>query len=82
MNNLPQVITVIASVVVIAISSWALIYFSIRFYLRYQIRSQLGDMPSAEEIAKLYDRNNAIVEYRNFDGLNHSPTVLESPDKY
>lgn len=47
---------------------WGLIYIWGRIAVHFYIRSKLGDMPSAEEISKLYEENNAIIEYRK-----HSP---------
>jgi hypothetical protein len=64
MNNL-QTIIAIAAGLSLPVSAWAILYFLGRIISHYRIRSQLGDMPSAEEIRQLYDRNNAIIQYKH-----------------
>lgn len=62
MNNLETIVTIVfmlGSVVLIFVG----IYAAIRIALHYYIRSQLGDMPSAEEIAELYRQNNMQIRY-------------------
>lgn len=75
-----ELVIVILSVAVIALSLWAIMYFGGKIVLRLWIRDELGDMPSAEEISALYESNNRIIEYLDWDGLNHSPTVTISPE--
>lgn len=73
----------IFSVIVIAVSSWFLLYLAARFALFFLLRAQLGDMPSAEEVAELYDRSggvNAWLLGLFFGDRNHSPTVTECPE--
>jgi hypothetical protein len=60
MNNLVQII-VIAAWLVVPVSIWAIVYFVACIIVQGQIRRNLGDMPSAEEIEKLYQRNNVII---------------------
>jgi hypothetical protein len=64
MNNLPIIIAIAAGLS-LPVSLWAIIYFGMRIIVRWYIRRHLGDMPSAEEIHQLYERNNAIIEYRD-----------------
>lgn len=64
MNNL-QLIIVIGAVLSLPVSIWAIIYFLARIIIHRRIRSDLGDMPSADEISAHYERNNAIVQYRD-----------------
>lgn len=64
MNNL-QIIIVILAGLSIPVSTWGIIYFLARIIIHHRIRSQLGDMPTREEISKLYEHNNAIIQYRN-----------------
>jgi hypothetical protein len=71
MDNL-QTIIVIAAVLVIVISLWAIFYFGSRIITRARIRRDLGDMPSAEELSEWYRQNNDIIRYRE-----HSPTREE-----
>lgn len=52
-------ILVLLSVVVIGISTWGFIYFAGRIYTAWKIRRDLGDMPSADEIAEHYKQINA-----------------------
>jgi hypothetical protein len=68
MFNLASILVVV-SVIVIGISTWGIMYLAGKFITHYYIKKHLGDMPSAEEISKLYEENNAIIEYRR-----HSPT--------
>ncbi len=69
-----ELVVSILSVIVIAVSLWGLVYFSIKIAVSFWIRRELGDMPSVEEISALYESNNRIIEYLDWDGLNHSPT--------
>jgi hypothetical protein len=64
MNNLIATIAWLC----IPVSIWAIIYFTARIVTHSRIRKELGDMPSADEIHAMYERNNAIIEYRE-----HSP---------
>ncbi len=64
----------ILSVIVIAVSLWAIFYFGGRVVLRLWVRGQLGDMPSEKEISALYESNNRVIEYLDWNGLDHSPT--------
>ena len=68
MNNLSQII-VIAAWLAVPLSIWGIIYFVGRIFVHFHIRKNLGDMPSAEEIHALYEKNNAIIQYKQ-----HSPT--------
>ena len=63
MNNL-QLIIVIAAGLSVPVSIWGISFFLGRLITHYRVRSELGDMPSAEEIEKHYQLNNAIIEYR------------------
>jgi hypothetical protein len=63
MNNLTQIV-IVAAWLIIPISIWGIIYYVARIAVWWHIRHNLGDMPSAEEIQKLYEQNNAIIEYR------------------
>jgi hypothetical protein len=60
MNNLQQII-VIAACLAIPVSIWAIVYFVARIAVQWQIRHDLGDMPSADEIHKMYEQNNKII---------------------
>ena len=68
MNNLHLIIA-IAAWLAVAVSTWGIIYFVGRIFTHYYFRSKLGDMPSREELLELYEKNNAIIQYRE-----HSPT--------
>ena len=68
MNNLQQII-VIAAWLSVPLSIWGIIYFVGRMVTHFHINKNLGDMPSAEEIHQLYEKNNAIIQYKQ-----HSPT--------
>lgn len=63
----------IVGVLVIIVALWGIAYFLNRIFTHYYIRSQLGDMPTREEVSELYRKNNAIIEYRE-----HSPTDKKS----
>jgi len=54
----------IVGVLVIVVMLWGIAYFLTRIFTHYYIRSQLGDMPTPDEIAELYKQNNDIIEYR------------------
>ena len=60
MNNL-QTIIVIAAVLAVVVSIWAVYYFLARIITFYRIRRDLGDMPSAEELHAWYEQNNSII---------------------
>jgi len=66
-------IFIIAAWLAIPLSIWLIVYFSARIITHYKIRRDLGDMPSAEEIQKLYQQNNDIIRYRG-----HLPIVDRS----
>ena len=68
MNNL-QTIIVIAAVLAVVVSSWAIIYFLGRIITQHRINRDLGNMPSQEELRAWYEENNSIIQYRE-----HSPT--------
>ena len=68
MNDL-QTIIVIAAVLSVPVSIWAIVYFSARIITKNKIRRDLGDMPSAEELTTWYEQNNMIITYGK-----HSPT--------
>jgi hypothetical protein len=72
MHNLSQII-VIAAWLTIPVSLWGIGYCVARIAAQWHIRHNLGDMPSADEIQKLYEQNNAIITYQK-----HSPTVKEN----
>jgi hypothetical protein len=74
MFNLELILTIV-SVIVIAISIWGIVYLAGKFITHFWIRSQLGDMPSAEEISKLYEENNAIIEYRKHSPIDKNSTL-------
>lgn len=57
-----ELIITILSVAVIAISGWAIIYFSVKIVLNFYIKSNLGDMPTADEISELYRQNNEAIQ--------------------
>lgn len=61
-----ELILTIVSVIVIAVSTWGILYLAGRFITHFWIRSKLGDMPSAEEISKLYEENNRIITYADW----------------
>ena len=74
MNNLQSII-VIAAVLVVVVSIWAIVYFLGRIITAKQIRRDLGDMPSGEELRTWYEKNNAIITYGD-----HSP-IAKARDK-
>lgn len=63
MNNLHLIIAIAAGLS-IPVSIWGIVYFLGRIIVHHRIRSQLGDMPSADEIHQHYERNNAIIQYK------------------
>ena len=62
MNNLQSII-VIAAVLSLPVSVWAIVYFSARIITKNRIRRDLGDMPSEEELHAWYEQNNLIITY-------------------
>jgi hypothetical protein len=52
-------LVVIAAAVVIPIAAWIIIYCAIRILVQANIRSELGDMPSPDELTSRYERMNA-----------------------
>ena len=68
MNNLQQII-VIGACLTIPVSIWGILYNVARIVGCWHIRHELGEMPTREEIQKLYEQNNEIVRYGR-----HSPT--------
>ena len=68
MNNL-QTIIVIAAVLSVPLSIWAIVYFSARIITQKRITRDLGNMPSHEELTAWYEQNNFIITYGQ-----HSPT--------
>lgn len=60
MNNLEQII-VIAAWMAVPVSIWVIVFFLARIFVQWQIRRNLGDMPSADEIHKMYEQNNKII---------------------
>lgn len=69
MNNLQQII-VIAAWLVVPLSIWGIVFFLVRIIVQCQIRRVLGDMPDADEIRELYEKNNAIIEYRDYSPID------------
>jgi hypothetical protein len=69
MNNL-QTIIVIAAVLAVPVSIWAIIYFSARIITQHRITRDLGNMPSQEELRAWYEQNNSVLPAY----LNHLPT--------
>ena len=67
MNNL-QTIIVIAAVLSLPVSIWAIVYFSARIITQNRIRRDLGDMPSPDQLTEWYEQNNFIITGK------HSPT--------
>jgi hypothetical protein len=63
MNNLAEII-VIAAWLIVPVSIWAIVFFFARIVTWWRIRRDLGDMPSLEEIQKLYEQNNSIISYQ------------------
>ena len=64
MNNLSIIIVICAGLSIPA-SIWAIVYFLARIIIHRRIRSELGDMPTREEIAKLYEQNNVTIIWRD-----------------
>ena len=62
MNNL-QTIIVIAAVLSVPLSIWAIVYFSARIITQKRITRDLGNMPSQEELTAWYEQNNLIITY-------------------
>lgn len=62
MFNLESILVLVSVFVSIA-SIWGIIYLAGRFYVRWLIKRDCGDMPSAEEIREMYEKNNAIIRY-------------------
>lgn len=77
MNNLETILT-IAACLAGMISMGMIIYFGGRIWLHFYIRSKLGDMPSAEEIAELYESINSTYKERS---LLDQRTYYEKLDK-
>ena len=63
-------IIIIAAWLAVPLSIWLIVYFGSRIITHHHIRKHLGDMPSAEEIQKLYEQNNDIIQH-----ADHFPTV-------
>jgi hypothetical protein len=60
MSNLETII-VIAAVLAVVVSSWAIIYFAGLIITKYRIRRELGDMPSQEELREHYRLMNGAA---------------------
>ena len=62
MNNLSPIVSelviTLCAFPLLVICIWAILYFSFMIYLRLRIRRELGDMPSGDEVHKLYEPIN------------------------
>lgn len=65
MNNLSpilsELIITLYAFPCLVICIWGILYFGFMIYLRLRIRRELGDMPSREEISKLYEQINEQI---------------------
>lgn len=59
MNNLETILTIV-SCMVIVVSIWMIMFFGFRIVEHFIIRRELGDMPSAEEIERLYSNIDKV----------------------
>ena len=74
MINLTQII-VIAAVLSVPVSIWAIVYFSARIITDQRIKRDLGNMPSQEELRAWYEENNSVLPAY----INHLPTRKKIP---
>lgn len=58
---LSELVIMLCAFPLLVICIWAIMYFGLMIYLRLRIRHELGDMPSREEVSKLYEQINEQI---------------------